>query len=79
KKLAETENNILRIQDLLQELVTQLEPLSEQAQKAERYLKLQDQLKQLEINYSYTELTGINQTLKELIEQQNLKNNELLR
>lgn len=77
KKLTETENNILRIQDLLQELVGQLEPLAEQADKAEEYLKLQTQLKQLEINYSYAELTGIKFKLQQLVEEQTKKNKEL--
>ncbi|NLW56684.1 MAG: chromosome segregation protein SMC [Firmicutes bacterium] len=77
KKLAETENNILRIQDLLQELAGQLGPLAEQAAKAEEYLKLQTELRKLEINHFNAELTEIKLKLQQLEEEQTEKNKEL--
>ena len=77
KKLAETENNILRIQDLLQELAGQLGPLAEQAAKAEEYLALQTELRRLEINHFNTELTGIKLKLQQLEAEQTRKNQEL--
>ncbi|MBQ4109614.1 MAG: chromosome segregation protein SMC [Clostridia bacterium] len=50
RKLNNTENNILRINDIVGELETQLEPLKVQAEKAKKYLVFRDELKDLEIN-----------------------------
>lgn len=66
KKLGETENNILRIEDLLQELRAQLDPLSAQAEKAALYIDLRENLKKIEINHSYREINTINETLQNL-------------
>lgn len=77
KKLGETENNILRIEDLLQELRAQLDPLAAQADKATLYLDLQKNLKKIEINYSYQEINGIDQTLQKLEAAQNEKQRAL--
>jgi len=50
KKLEATEQNMLRVHDLLSELEGQLEPLREQAEKAARYKDLRERLKSLEIS-----------------------------
>jgi len=50
KKLGETEQNLVRISDLIAELEAQIEPLAEQAEKAKRYKDLKDQLKANEIS-----------------------------
>ncbi|RTE08623.1 chromosome segregation protein SMC [Paenibacillus whitsoniae] len=50
KKLNETEQNLLRIHDLVSELEDQLEPLREQAEKATRYKALRETLKSNEIS-----------------------------
>jgi chromosome segregation protein len=49
KKLEETEQNLLRIADLIAELEGQIEPLEEQAEKAKRYKALKEELKKNEI------------------------------
>ncbi len=49
RKLQVTEQNLLRINDIINELEERLEPLSEQAENAKRYLNLHDELKHLEI------------------------------
>lgn len=49
KKLDETENNLVRISDLISELENQIEPLAEQADKAKRFKELREQLKSNEI------------------------------
>ena len=77
KKLGETENNILRIEDLLAELRAQLDPLSVQSEKATLYLKHRTNLKLVEINHSYQEITGVEQTLQSLEEKQRTKEEEL--
>jgi chromosome segregation protein len=49
KKLQDTEQNLLRIHDLVSELEDQIEPLREQSEKAVKYKALREQLKQSEI------------------------------
>ena len=49
RKLAHTEDNLLRIGDKVSELELQLEPLKEQSEKAKRYLELKDELQGVEV------------------------------
>ncbi|BBH20905.1 chromosome partition protein Smc [Paenibacillus baekrokdamisoli] len=50
RKLDDTEQNLLRIHDLVSELEAQVEPLREQSEKAIHFKELRDQLKQSEIS-----------------------------
>ena len=50
RKLAATEENLTRIQDLYDELERQIGPLERQAEKAKQYLLLRDELRVLEIS-----------------------------
>ncbi len=50
KKLGHTKQNLQRLDDIIEELSQQLEPLREQSEKAKAYLKYKEQLKELEIN-----------------------------
>lgn len=49
KKLDETEHNLIRIEDIISEVEEQIEPLGEQAEKAQKYLALKEELKEKEI------------------------------
>ena len=49
RKLAHTEDNLLRIGDKISELEIQLEPLKEQSEKAKKYLELKDELQGVEV------------------------------
>ncbi len=49
RKLAHTEDNLLRIGDKVSELEIQLEPLKSQAEKAKKYLNLKEQLQGIEV------------------------------
>ena len=49
RKLAHTEDNLLRIGDKVSELELQLEPLKQQSEKAKRYLELKDELQGVEV------------------------------
>ena len=49
RRLANTEDNLLRIGDKISELELQVEPLREQAEKAKKYLALREELKGLEV------------------------------
>ncbi len=49
RKLAHTEDNLLRIGDKVSELEMQLEPLKQQSEKAKRYLELKEELQGVEV------------------------------
>ena len=49
RKLAHTEDNLLRIGDKVSELELQLEPLKQQSEKAKTYLALKEELKGVEV------------------------------
>lgn len=73
KKLHDTEQNLLRIHDLVSELEDQLEPLRAQSEKAVRYKELKEQLKKNEISMYvhqieqiYAQWTEMNAKLEEL-------------
>ncbi|MFG6392931.1 MAG: chromosome segregation protein SMC [Lachnospiraceae bacterium] len=50
KNLEEEKQNLLRIEDVLSELGRQTGPLEKQAEKAKKYLKYRDELKNLDVN-----------------------------
>ena len=49
RKLAHTEDNLMRIGDKVSELELQLEPLKAQSEKAKKYLELKDELQGVEV------------------------------
>ena len=49
RKLAHTEDNLMRIGDKVSELELQLEPLRVQSEKAQKYLQLRDELQGVEV------------------------------
>lgn len=51
KKLFNTDQNLIRINDIIQELSEQMEPLSEQAIAAKKYINLRDELQEIEIAF----------------------------
>jgi chromosome segregation protein len=51
KKLADAEQNLVRIRDLIHELRNQLEPLKEQAARAEQFKQWQQELTDVEISF----------------------------
>ncbi len=66
KKLDRTTENITRVQDILGELETQLEPLKRQSEKAKKYLVFRDEMKELEINVSVINIERKRASLKKL-------------
>ncbi|CDQ40145.1 chromosome segregation protein SMC [Virgibacillus salexigens] len=55
-KLAETQENLNRVEDIIHEIEQQIEPLKAQADTASKYLQLKDQLKEKEIAYLLAEI-----------------------
>jgi chromosome segregation protein len=65
KKLELTQQNLLRINDIITELEGQLEPLSQQSEIAKKYLNLRDNLKELEVNLYIDSISKLKEKLKE--------------
>ena len=75
-KLLKTEENLVRIEDILSEIVLQEENLKAQAEKAEAYLNDFEILKINDINFSSKEINKREEEIKILEESSdNLKNN----
>ncbi|WP_036940422.1 chromosome segregation protein SMC [Pseudobacteroides cellulosolvens] len=69
KKLDLTEQNLVRINDIISELETQLEPLKAQSETAKKYLSYRDSLKELEINVYIDNIAKFKEKIKEHEEQ----------
>lgn len=65
RKLDETEQNLLRIHDLISELEDQIGPLKDQSEKAIRFKELREQLKQQEISVYVHQIEGIHTAWQE--------------
>lgn len=63
RKLAQTNDNLIRVRDILSELEGQLLPLQKQSEKARQYLKLRDTLKSLEIQVSVISIARLREEL----------------
>src|SRR3990167_8556183 len=59
RKLEQTEQNLLRINDIIQEVKRQISSIERQARKAERYKEDFDKLKEIEVNLSYLEFRDL--------------------
>ena len=64
RKLAHTEDNLLRIGDKVSELELQLEPLRKQSEKAVKYLELREELQGLEVAVWMDKLEKLSQEAK---------------
>ena len=69
RKLENTERNMERIADTLKELGERLEPLKEQSATARVYLKLREELKDLEVNLFLYNSDRMKERMKTLAEQ----------
>ncbi len=66
KKLADEQQNLLRVNDILTELTSQLEPLRKQSETARIYLDKKEALKELDINLYLVQDEQAGGRLKEL-------------
>ncbi|WP_305767404.1 chromosome segregation protein SMC [Candidatus Epulonipiscium viviparus] len=74
KKLEKERENILRANDIIAEIETRIKPLEKEVTKAERYLTVKEELKQVDIALFVEKNTQIDESLTQLnlvIEQQN--------
>lgn len=65
RKLDDTEQNLLRIHDLISELEDQVGPLKEQSEKALKYKELREQLKNKEISLYVHQIEQIHESWSE--------------
>ncbi len=65
RKLDLTEQNLIRIKDIINELESQIEPLREQSEAAKKYLSLREALKELEINVYLDSIDKLKEKIKE--------------
>lgn len=77
RKLAQTVDNLTRVQDILSELGVQIEPLSRQAEKAKKYLILRDELRELDINVSIINIDKIKEEVKTLSSDLGILNSQI--
>ncbi len=67
-KLEKEQQNLLRVEDILTELESQLLPLEEESKKAKIYMDLRDQLKDADMAMFCQEMQQIEQEAKHLVE-----------
>ena len=60
RKLDRTLNNILRVNDIIDELSVRVEPLRKQSEEAKEYLDIKDKLKEVEVSMLVEEISSIN-------------------
>ena len=66
RKLLNTQKNLVRLDDILVELESRIEPLREQSEKAVQYLKLRDELKDIDVNLYIYQYEKSNERIKQL-------------
>ena len=64
KKLDRTNSNINRVNDIINELKINLEPLRKQSQDAKKYLELKEELKEIDISLITYDITNLNNKLQ---------------
>ncbi|MCI5649812.1 MAG: chromosome segregation protein SMC [Fusicatenibacter sp.] len=77
KKLAEEQQNLVRVNDILQELTRQLGPLEKQSETAKIYLKKKEELKILDVNMFLMEMERIRLEMTKVEERFSAANEEL--
>ncbi len=68
KKLEQTKLNLLRINDIISEIETNIGPLKNQSEKAKKYLSLRDELKNIEVGLFLYNIDEFKKQTEEIIE-----------
>lgn len=66
RKLQNTAKNLVRLEDILRELESRLDPLKEQSEKANEYFKLREELRELEVNLFLYQYERSNERMQQL-------------
>jgi len=78
KKLYKTNENLTRVKDIIKELEEQIEPLKIQSEKANKYLKIKENLEQIEIALIANDLEKLNVLYHEQTKQIEDLTNEII-
>ena len=76
KKLEHTKLNLLRINDILSEIETNLEPLKAQSEKAKKFLSLREELKSIEIGLFIFNINSYKEKLSKIVEDEEILKND---
>ena len=76
KKLEHTKLNLLRINDILAEIETNIEPLKIQSEKAKKYLNLREELKNIEIGLFIYNIDKYKKELEEIAKDEEIYSNQ---
>ena len=76
KKLEHTKLNLLRINDILSEIESNIEPLKIQAEKAKKYLNLREELKNIEVGLFIYNIEKYKANLEEIIKDEEIYQNQ---
>jgi len=74
KKLESTKLNLLRINDIIAEIETNLEPLKNQSEKAKDYLNLREELKSIEIGLFLNNIDSYKEKIEKITEDADIMN-----
>ena len=72
KKLEHTKLNLLRINDILTEIESTIEPLKIQSEKAKKYLNLKEELKNIEIGLFLYNIEKYKNSLEEIVKDEEI-------
>ena len=72
KKLERTKLNLLRINDILTEIESNIEPLKAQSEKARKYLNLKEELKSIEIGLFLYNIEKYKASLEEIVKDEEI-------
>lgn len=64
RKLDNTEQNLIRIEDIFSELAGRVEPLRIESEKAKRHIELTDRLSELELNLFINEIESVDKKIE---------------
>ena len=76
KKLERTKLNLLRINDILQEIEQNIGPLKSQAEKAKDFLNLREELKQIEVGLFLHNISTYKENLEKIIKDEEILTNQ---
>lgn len=78
KKLERTNENLTRVNDIMLELSSQIEPLRHQSEKAKKYLNLREELKDIEVNAAVVSIEKNKKDLETAKEEYNAVSESIL-
>jgi len=79
KKMEQAKVNLLRINDIISEIETNIEPARLQSEKAREFLKIRDELKSIEIGLFIHNINDYKSKITEVLDTQDIFNTQLIR